>query len=205
MKNKGKIVILSIIIFEILFFYKFIFLKYLDIHSLKRKNIVKNQNLKKIEKDIEKLYLLKKDLKIKKIQQEKKEKDFFKNDQNFLSTGDFIFYINNLCVKNNLKLILVGRETSLDENENRRKVYLEILGDEKKLFSFFKYIDKSRKYLNISKNNFSIEAKGNLLLFRGEFVYMLNNKINNHNFKHRKSQIFKERKERIISEVREGF
>lgn len=171
-------------------------------------NILSKENkIIRINKNIEKLTLLNRKLKKEKKRNSSEKIALEKENSNkaFLTTGDFIIFINNICLDEKLNLFLIGREQSLDEENLRKKIYIEIIGEEKGIYRLINKLEKTKMFLKFSKDNFTLKKIGNSLELKGEIMYIINNKKEEIGKFKKREEIFKKRKERNIWGIRGGL
>lgn len=187
--------------------YKLLILNILYFNNIKLSILSRENKIIRINKNIEKLTLLNRKLKEEKKRNSREKLALEKENSNraFMTTSDLIIFINNICLDERLNLFLIGREQNLDEENLKKKIYIEIIGEEKSIYRLINKLEKTKMFLKFSKNNFTLEKIGNSLELKGEVMYIINNKKEKiKNFKKR-GEIFKKRKERNIWGTRGGL
>ncbi|WP_297404307.1 hypothetical protein [uncultured Cetobacterium sp.] len=179
----------------------------LDSKKIKNKIEIKHKKINLIDRDIRDLNILYKETKLSSDKREKNNKNLkeINKEKKFNSTGEFINFIEKLCKRLQLNLLLVDREKNINEKNNDKKIYLEIYGKEKRILIFLKSIEKSEMFLTLKKSNFLLKKTKNTMVLKVEVMYIINNKKEKVKALKRKEIYFKKTKERNIFNLREGF
>lgn len=88
----------------------------------------------------------------------------------FSNMGEFKLEFGMMLKNNNLNFIAVGREEEVWRNKNiaRKKVYIEIFGDERKLLNFFKEVNLTRRQIFFEKNSLFFQGAQEGVYFKGK-------------------------------------